>query len=268
MMLTRVLIEKGGVAPALDIEDRIFLGEGLFETIKVVESHPCFAQLHWDRLSRSAHQLGIPFDLCFEKWLDHLIQQIKRDNIYHGGIKAILSGGLAPRGLAEQAQNSQLIFKTFNYHILNKPVRLGISSWSRDEANPIYGLKTVNYLEAILARREALARGFDDALFFNQRRFATETTCANLFLIKNDALFTPGLNHGVLPGITRARILLLCQQYGIECHEASIDKTMIDEADAVFISNSLQGIRPVLSLNNVTFNQDNSLMKHLIEQLA
>ncbi|MDI1352210.1 MAG: aminotransferase class IV [bacterium] len=262
-MHTRVLIERGDISPAFTLDDRIFLGEGLFETIKVERSQPCFAQLHWQRLNNSAHALGIPFDLLFDDWLEHLIAQIKRDNLYHGGIKAILSGGSAPRGLAQHGQTSQLVLQSFNYTIHTHPVRLMSAGWLRDRANPIYQFKSVNYLEAILARRLALAAGVDDALFFNSHHYATETTCANLFFTKNNSLFTPALDEGVLPGVTRTRILMQCSTHNIPCIEASISKKMIEDADGVFITNCLQGIRRVLSLDGVALNEDSLLIEQL-----
>jgi 4-amino-4-deoxychorismate lyase len=267
VMHTRVLVEKGDVSPAFAIDDRIFLGEGLFETLRVDSSKPCFAQLHWQRLSSSARKLGIPFDISFDDWQDHLISQIKRDNLYHGGIKAILSGGGAPRGLAEQGQVSQLIFQTFNYTVRNHPVRLMSSSWLRDGDNPIYQLKSVNYLEAIIARREAIASGSDDTLFYNLFHHATETTCANLFLIKNHTLLTPPLSDGVLPGITRSRLISIALTHHIPCIERSITKTMIEEADAVFVTNCLQGICCVLSLDTVLFDLNHPLIEQLTSWL-
>lgn len=262
-MHTRVLIEKGDISPAFTMDDRIFLGEGLFETLRVESSKPCFAHLHWQRLSNSAQKLGIPFDLSLDDWQDHLIGQIKRDNLYHGGIKAILSGGSAPRGLAEQGQVSQLIFQTFNYTIYTHPIRLISSSWLRDGANPVYQLKSVNYLEAIIARREAIAQGADDTLFYNLLHHATETTCFNLFLIKNNTLLTPLLGDGVLAGITRSRILSIARHHQISCKEISISKTMIEEADAAFVTNCLQGIRPVVSLDNIMFDLTHPLPEQL-----
>ncbi|CAM2930804.1 aminotransferase class IV [Legionella worsleiensis] len=267
-MHTRVLIDKGDVIPGFGIDDRIFLGEGLFETIKVDSSHPCFAALHWQRMADSAHQLGIAFDLSLDDWYDCLIQQIRRDNLYHGGVKAILSGGSAPRGLVERSQVSQLILQTFNYQKANHPVRLVASSWLRDAANPIYRMKTVNYLEAVLARRQAITMGADDALFFNLHHCATETTCANLFLIKNNQLITPPLDHGILPGITRSRIVSLCEDQGIPFREQGVTKAMINEADALFIANSLHGIRAVFSVDEVIFAVTHPLIEQLIALLS
>ena len=182
--------------------------------------------------------------------------------------KAILSGGSAPRGLAEQGQCSQLRLQTFKHTVQTHPLRLVRAPWLRDAANPVYQVKSINYLEAILARRQALALGADDALFFNLQHHATETTCANLFLIHKESLLTPPLVDGVLPGITRSRILTLSRQRNISCQEISLTSTMIEEADAVFTTNSLQGIRAVLSLDGVGFAVDHLLIEQLQSSLC
>lgn len=265
MIRTRVFIDEESHF-AFPVDDRLFLGEALFETLKVEAGKPSFAELHWQRLSTSAKKLEIPFDLSLEHWVDYLLHKIKQDNLYHGGIKAILSAGSAPRGLATRGQVSHLLFQTFNYSINSHPVRLISMSWLRDETNPIYQVKSVNYLEAILACRQAISVGADDALFFNLNHYATETTCANLFLIQDQCLLTPPITDGVLPGITRSRILQLSREQGISCKEVSITKKMLKEADVLFITNSLQGIRSVLSLDDVVFTIEHPLLRacHLL----
>lgn len=254
---------QGETALAFTTDDRIFLGEGLFETLKVEKGIPCYAYAHWQRLSDSAQQLGIHFEISYEDWLHRLLETIKLDNLQDGGIKAILSGGSAPRGLTTQGRNSQLMLQTFTYGAHTKPLRLISSSWLRDALNPVYRVKSVNYLEAILARREALSLGADDALFFNLHHHATETTCANLFLIHNQCVLTPPLEDGVLPGITRSRVFKSAEQHQICCMEVSLTKERIITADAVFVTNALQGIQPVCSLDGVSFAVNNPLIKHL-----
>lgn len=175
-----------------------------------------------------------------------------------------MSGGPASRGLAERGQVSQLIFQTFNYSIQKHPVRLISINWLRDKANPLYQLKSVNYLEAIIAQRQAIAVGADDALFFNTENHVTETTCANLFLIENNILYTPRVEDGILPGITRARLISHCQQHKMSVQEISLTKKRIEDADAVFLTNSLQGIRRVLSLDNIIFEVNHPIIDKLI----
>lgn len=267
-MHTKVLAEKGELSPSFPIDDRIFLGEGLFETLRVSSAKPCFPERHWQRMSKSAWQLGIPFDLSLEDWNQSLIQQIKKDNLYHGGVKVILSGGSAPRGLVEHGQVSLLSIQTFNYNKSVQPLRLCSASWFRDAANPLYQLKTINYLEAITAVRQALAKGMDDVLFFNTQENALETSTANLFLILNDQLITPPLQDGVLPGITRKRIIDYCEQEGIELLEHSISKSMLQKAQAIFTTNSLQGIRQVICFEESSYELDHDLVELLDRHLS
>lgn len=267
-MHTRVIQDKEGIIPNLNSDDRVFLGEGLFETLKVESAHPCFAQLHWERLNHSAASVGIPFELSYEDWLEHLILQIRKDNLFHGGIKAILMGGSAPRGLTERGQVSQLLLQTFNYTLQTQAVRLCSANWLRDCSNPIYKLKSINYLEAILASRKAVACGADDALFFNTNHFVTETSSANVFIIKHDVVYTPPIDDGVLGGITRGRLLAACEINQIPHEERSINKSMLEEADAVFITNSLQGIRTVASLDQISYDLNHPLVARLISVLS
>lgn len=262
-MPTQILLEGTTVAR----EDRIFLGEGLFETLKVADSKPCHARMHWQRLRDSAYQLGICFDVPFAIWQAQIDAQIKTDALVDGGIKAILSAGVAARGLAERGDVSQLFFQSFQYKPSDKPQRLISASWLRDAANPVYQVKSVNYLEAILARRQALAQDVDDVLFFNTSQHATETTCANFFIIKDDVILTPRVIDGVLPGITRARIASICEKEGILYQEIALTKAQIADADAVFTSNCLQGIKAVMSFDLLQFAITHPLIMSLNERL-
>jgi 4-amino-4-deoxychorismate lyase len=248
---------------AFAINDRIFLGEGLFETLKVEYAKPCDADLHWQRLAKSAQKLGISFDLSYEQWLEHLLQKIQQDNLLYGGIKVILSGGVASRGLAEYGQCSQWMLQTFEYTRQTQGLHLVSAPWLRDSANPVYQVKSINYLEAIFARRHAIHLGADDALFFNFQQHATETTCANLFAIHKQNLLTPPLADGLLAGITRSKILTFAQQNKISCSEVSLTKPMLEEADAVFVTNSLQGIQMISSLDGVDFASKHPLLQYL-----
>lgn len=250
------------------INDRLLLGEGLFETIKVQEGHPRFPELHWQRLSTAAQWLSIHFTLLKKEWSNLLYATIQKDSLVDGGIKVILSGGIAPRGLLMQGQESQLVVDSFTCTVEKKAVSLLQASWLRDANNLLYQFKTVSYLEAILARREAMQRGADDALFFNTQHHVTEATCANIFLINDGCLITPPQNDGVLPGITRLRILNHCRRLGIEHKEQSINLAFLKQAEAVFLTNSIQGIQYVKSLDGWSFASTHPIVEHMDYLLA
>lgn len=248
--------------------DRIMLGEGLFETIKVRQGRPCFSKLHWQRMHDAAQHLAIPFTVSLDEWHHLLLHHLLTEQKQEGGIKVILSGGPASRGLVVSALHSKLVLNSFNYPRQEKPLRLQSAAWLRDAANPVYSYKTINYLEAILARRQALNNNADDALFFNTQQHATETTCANLFIIVQGRLITPPLHDGVLPGITRSRILQHCTRLSIDYAEQSITYELLRQAQAVFLANSLQGIQSVISIDAMPYKTTHPLITDLIEFLA
>jgi 4-amino-4-deoxychorismate lyase len=249
-------------------DDRIFLGEGLFETIKINHSKPCFYELHWQRLTRSAQNLGIPFLLSVAEWRNALLQKIQYDKMAQGGLKVILSGGRAPRGLTAQGEQSTLLLHSFTYPKQKKSLRVLSASWIRDEKNPLYQLKTLNYLEAITARRRAEEQGADDVFFFNTKSHLMEATCANVFLLYEGRLLTPPQEDGVLPGITRLRIMKHCAELAIPCKELSISLKMIKASDAVFLTNTLQGIQYVSSVDGKKFAVTHPTIELLIRFLA
>ncbi|MGQ3888106.1 aminotransferase class IV [Legionella sp. CNM-1927-20] len=245
--------------------DRLLLGEGLFETIKVVGGEPCYADLHWQRLSQSANFLEIPFNLSLAEWLDKLSLYIKSIELNNGGIKVILSGGSAERGLNAKGKTPYLFLEAFKYQQNHSPAILTKAPWLRDSNNPIYKIKSINYLEAIMAYRYAKEKGADDALFFNLDQFALETTIANLFLIINNQLITPSLSYNILPGITRSRILAMCQKLNKPYVETSVSMSMLAQAEAVFICNTLHTIRPVKALDEFNYPEKHPLLEELAE---
>lgn len=260
-MPTLIFFKENETSLPFAIDDRIFLGEGLFETMRVFNSKVKYAKQHWQRLKKAAFFLGIAFELTFELWIEKLNHFIQLKKMQEGAIKALLSGGRAPRGLAQRAKESCLVFDAFQFIQSSKPLSLVSAPWRRDARNPIYQIKAVNYLEAIIARRHAQAEGAEDALFFNFQNQATETTVANFFIIKENQLLTPAINCGVLPGIIRQRLLILYKEQGLKCFERVIDQELINQAEAAFTSNSLQGIRAISSFDGHIFDSEHPLIR-------
>ncbi|MBA3535822.1 MAG: aminotransferase class IV [Tatlockia sp.] len=255
-MTTAIFFHENESNLPFTIDDRVFLGEGLFETLQVIDAKPCYPEQHWQRLTKAAIYLAIPLNLSLELWIEKLNHFISKNNLRNAGIKVILAAGKAPRGLLERANDSHLVFTAFHYVKSTQPLRLISAAWQRDAKNPIYQFKSINYLEAIIARREAQAAGADDVLFFNSKNQATDTTVSNLFIIKNNCLFTPSLSSGVLPGIIRQRVMVLCNEQGIDCSEEVLVKDRLIQADAAFTSNALQGLRLIQSLDDHIFIND------------
>jgi 4-amino-4-deoxychorismate lyase len=252
-MSTTVYIQDSSDITVQGVE-RLFLGEGLFETLKVHDQQACYTQQHWERLSASASALNIPFNVSLTHCIDLINEAIRHANIVEGGIKLILTSADAPRGLANKANESKFIIIPFECSPSKKPLKLMGSKWRRDPNNPIYQYKSINYLECIQAQRIAKSRGLDDVLFFNTHQHATETTMANIFVIKNDQLITPPETCGLLPGIIRQRAIIIAERLGIELLQKQINHQFIASSDALFLTNSLKLIQPVSELDGQVFN--------------
>ncbi|CDZ76905.1 Aminodeoxychorismate lyase [Legionella massiliensis] len=259
-MPTHIRFQENKAVWSFNIDDRIFLGEGLFETMRVVEGRVRYPRQHWQRLNQAAFFLGIVFEVSLDLWLEKLNDFIQLTKMQNGGIKAILSGGSAPRGLLQHAKESQLVFDAFQYEMSTQALSLISAPWRRDARNPIYQMKSVNYLEAIIARRHAQSVEADEVLFFNFQNQATDTTVANFFLIQNNQVLTPSLENGVVPGIIRQRLLFLCKEQGIAYLECAITKEQIIQAEAAFTTNALQGIRPICLFDGHHLNTANPIM--------
>lgn len=242
------------------ISDRVFLGEGLFETIRVSNKQAHYPEMHWERLNTGASFLGIPFDVSYEVWFGKLTECIETSELKQGGIKILLGSGPAKRGLENKTEHSYLSFHPFNYEKITTPLKLLTSSWRRDDKNPIFSIKSINYLEGILAKRQALEAGYDDVLFLNQKDYVTETTIANIFLIINETIYTPSLSCGLLDGVIRKRVLQLCKTNGIPYHVGEIDSSLLFQADALFTTNSLQGLRSVCLLDQKPYDCNHPLI--------
>ncbi|ASQ45251.1 aminotransferase class IV [Legionella clemsonensis] len=267
-MSTLIFLNENGQHAPFPMDDRVFVGEALFETLRVAHGKPCYAKLHWQRLQQSAALLKIPFDVSFERWLKTLLQCIQARSMQNGGIKITLCGGSAPRGLTAKAMESRLIFDAFNYIKKTQPLKLISVPWVRASNNPLYQIKSTNYLEAIIARRRAEDAGADDVLFYNEKYQPTETSVANFFIIKKNTLYTPDLKCGLLPGIIRQRLLTISQANAIACVEEELDKKALTDADAMFTCNALQGLCAVSTLDHVTFSTSHPLMELLEDLLA
>lgn len=138
-----------------------------------------------------------------------------------------------------------------NYRDDDKNYKLILSEVRRNSSSKIIYHKSLSYYENIMEHRWAQDRGYDSALFINEREEVCETSFANIFFVRNGEIFTPAISSGLLKGTMRDYIL---ESYKVK--EDVISFKDIDNYDEAFISNSLMGVRNVSSINNVKFNKN------------
>lgn len=210
----------------------VFRGEGLFETL-LVQGRTVFAwHQHWERLENGAKKvrLALPSQgLALE-----LLSEFIRGEISDEDESA--------RRLRVTALQEGLFFGMSEVGELPKQHSLVISPFCRNERSPLAGLKAVSYAENILALEEAKARGATEALLANTQGDWCEGTWSNIFLVKDETLFTPPLSSGCLPGVTRALVLEVAEKAGISIQETEKPLSWLEECEEMFLTSSLRGV--------------------------
>ncbi len=234
-------------AARIDPTDRgLMLGDGLFETIAVFGGEPRRLGRHFARLRDGARVIGIPVPTDDEGLARALVETRDANGLEDGLLRLTLTRGPAPRGLlpATDARPTLLITASPRDAASSLPARAVISSATRrNEHSPLSRLKTLNYLDNVLARREAAARGADEAILVNTTGRLAETTVANLFVVIAGETLTPPVDDGALPGVVRAELL----ESGLAA-ERSLTADAFARASEAFATNS-GGIRPIVAVD-------------------
>lgn len=231
----------------------ILLGDGIFETMRAFDGEVEFLQAHWQRLSASALILKIPILIELSTIKQIISELLKKNSLDKGSaaLRLTLTRGIGPRGLLPPAQVEPTLMLTCNKlsEYNKKDHKLIISSIVCNEYSPLSNIKSINYLDHILARIEAENQGVDDAIILNTKHKVAETTIANIFAIKNNIIYTPKLSDGALPGIIRQVLLKILQKNGIMIEEKTFGLEFLLSSDEVFLTNSLIQIIPIKQIN-------------------
>jgi branched-chain amino acid aminotransferase len=235
------------------VNDRGFMyGDGLFETLRVCGGRPFRLARHLERLMRGADFLKIKCPFTAQELQDFAGQLVEQNQMPEAILRLMLTRGPGERGYTPRADGRPTVVMTLHpAPPLEQPVswRLITSSYRLPAADPLTSFKTLNKLPQVMARGEAVERGADEALLLNTDGEVAETTSGNLFWAEQDNVCTVPAGRGVLPGITRAVVLEICQALGITTSQRVIKPDALRHAAGLFITQSGLGIVPVTALD-------------------
>lgn len=239
----------------VSIFDRgLTLGHGIFETgfINNNLEIPLF-RYHFQRLCHSCKLLGInnPFN---SKTLKTFLKDLYITNRLKEkcGFRLTLTDGINERGLLKTSKSeSQFFITLFTSIPKNTPLSLKIVKTRRNERSLSSHVKTISYIDNILAKKEAIASGFDEALLLNQQGLISEGATTNIFIVKGNKIYTPAICHGALPGVMRAYLIDTLKKPAIQIKK--ITNQLLFSADEIFVTNALTGIRAVYKVNEYNF---------------
>tara|TARA_B100001109_G_scaffold252507_1_gene248640 strand:+ start:209 stop:1126 length:918 start_codon:yes stop_codon:yes gene_type:complete len=229
------------------------------------------ADRHARRLSQSAHLLMA--DLSEETVMEALTAMLHANRpttpIYLRPFVYTSDLGIAPR--LHNIETDFLIYGLeLGDYLSPDGVSCRISSWTRqeDRSLPLRGKISGAYITSSLAKSEAVASGFDEALLMNTRGKVSEASGMNLFIVRDGQLITPGVDQDILEGITRASVIELAKGMGIDVIERPVDKTELFIADEVFLTGTAAKISPIRQLESTVLSQHRPLMEALRSKLV
>jgi len=260
----RLLWVNGELLPvggsALDPLDRGFtLGDGLFETMRVRGDTVLGIERHLFRLRVGATVLGLS-PLPKDKDLrDAIAMTLTANGLSEAAVRLSISRGVPKRRglLPEPEPNPSMVihaepFTGYPAELYERGARAVISSIRRNEHSPLARVKSLNYLDNVLARHEAETRGVDDALLLNTAGDLACASAANLFLLLDGTLVTPSVTSGALPGTVRELVTAeLAPRVGLEVVERKVRPQELRAADEVFLTNALLGILPLTEVDGL-----------------
>lgn len=222
----------------INFDEGYAFGLGLFETIHLYKNKALFLDEHLKRLNNSIETLGLNFSEITKREILSYLEK-NRDLEENEVLKIILS-----------EKNKIFLKREYKYRKenYNDGFRLNLASIRRNESSIFTYHKTLNYAENIYEKKKSIKFGYDEALFLNTKGLVTEGATSNIFFVENDKLITPKLKNGLLGGIIRKWLI---ERY--EVKEIEIPYDDIKYFDEGFLTNSLFGIMPIKSIENLTF---------------
>lgn len=254
--MTSLIWFNGVLVPAsearIDPADRgLLLGDGLFETMRVAAGCVPLLERHLDRLTTGCVTLLLPPPdrIILRRAVDDLLTA---SGLVDGSMRLTVTRGCGPRGLRPpvQVQLTVMLTCAAATKAIPGPVRLGVSRYMRDGSSPLSQVKSLNYLPMVMARMEAVAVGYDDALLLDAQGNVAEASAANILLMLEDRLVTPPVEDGALPGTSRARLL----EAGL-CVEQSVPLIRIKEVKAAWLISALS-LQPIAAVETHELGED------------
>jgi branched-chain amino acid aminotransferase len=250
MLIERLVASDGTALPSVSVRDRgLQLGDGVFDTLVAAHGTIPAVDRHVARLVAAADSIGIGLDAALVR---SVIEGVALETAGRPAIiRSTVTRGSAARGLWPLAPARPNIFVTaqpWDTGLVGQSATLAIARTPRNHHSPLSRIKSLAYLDNVLAAREAAEVAADDALILNLDGNVACTTIANLFVIRDRRLTTPPLADGCLGGIMRGIVLEEAREVGLAVDEASLSPADILRADSAFLTNSVRLLRPVTQL--------------------
>ncbi|MDD4294983.1 MAG: branched-chain-amino-acid transaminase [Candidatus Omnitrophica bacterium] len=233
-------------------------GDGVFEGIRAYSCVVFRLKEHIDRLYESAHSLMLNIPITKKQMIADIIKTLKANKLKDSYIRLVISRGDGDLGLSPakctKGPNIVIIADSITLYpkelydngmsIITVPTVRNVS----EAVNP--QIKSLNYLNNILAKIEAANSGYEEALMLNREGYIVECTGDNIFMVKNGILITPFASMGALKGVTRDAVMDIAAKLKIKVVEKAFTRHEIYNADECFLTGTAAEVIPVVKIDN------------------
>ncbi len=235
----------------------LLYGDGVFEGIRSYDGVVFKLKEHIDRLYESAHTIMLEIPLTKDQMIKAVVDTLKANNLRDAYIRLVVTRGEGDLGLDPRKCKEPTIFiiadkivlypdkyYRFGLEIITVPTQRNVA----EALNP--QIKSLNYLNNILAKIEAATCGVEEAIMFNSQGYVAECTGDNIFIIKKGILITPPTYTGILKGITRGVVMDLAKEAGAAVEENVFTRHDLYNADECFLTGTAAEIIPVVKIDS------------------
>jgi len=265
--MEEIIYLNGSLVPRSEarifVMDHGFLyGYGLFETMRAYNGKIFLLERHLKRLLGSAAAIGLGDSLAGVDLTKACLDTLKANQLGDARLRLTVTGGESDSfpwsggKVAPTVVVTARPYTPFSAEKYEQGFKIGIATARRCTQSLVTGVKSLSYLTSVVARREAVARGLDEALLLNEEGYLTEGGSCNVFFVKSSRLVTPSLASGILPGITRNVVIELADELGIIVTERTVGLAVISQCDEAFLTNAMMEVMP---LTAVTDNEGNTV---------
>ena len=263
---TKSIWWNGKLVPYADAKTHVLshalhYGTGVFEGIRAYRTAQGLAifrlKEHLERFLHSAKAYKIPMTHSVEALTEACRAVVKDNGLSECYLRPLAFVGHGPMGVYARANPTEVVIAAYPWgaylgvDAVEKGIRVTVSSWTRlhHSSFPTTAKGSGQYLNSVLAVREAREKGFEEALLLDRNGNVAEGSGENLFMVKNGVLATPGIESSILPGITRDSVLTLAREMGVATEVRPITRGELIGADELFFTGTAAEVSPIREID-------------------